>query len=469
MDTSHSANQCPSPGGLRQAGGLTQPGFHLGSLFQHPSQNWHVIGWLFCCVLIAFTWVYAFIIIARHARNYYDSHVQRHKLRVLLYPPVYATLAWFSYLRYDYSTTIMFFATLFESFAVYNLYMCLQSYLQPFRDEAGQRKEDITVKLFYFFKIHIKSKWGLHYNTITNILVFQYPIWSIIDAFISIFAELRGYYCEGSYNFHGAYVYLTIIDFVSLSVILSALFTYLAVFHEEWKRGKIHAHGMFWCVKGPIMFIFYIGDILLTALTTAGVIKGTDGTNSSDSIAWPAAAVKNGLYVIIICVVMAFIIILMAKYYGPQDVVAKHENGQLDTVRMTPSKALIDGYVTYIPEFLYGVLCCGVDSCRLARKRVELRSRKKQEMNSGGNTHLLTTQPTETERPSYSDSSEIYPMVEIPDQYSPNLGPPLPTRYESNTQHQEAPTLPTRPEDSSSSQHQVHYPMPVPETYHGQQ
>ncbi|ORY03292.1 hypothetical protein K493DRAFT_276662 [Basidiobolus meristosporus CBS 931.73] len=465
MDTSESENQCPSPGGLRRDGGLSQPGFHLDSLFQQPSQNWHIIGWLFCCVLLAFTWVYAFIVVGRHAKNYYNSHVQRHKLRILLYPPVYATLAWFSYLRYDYSTTIMFFATLFESFAVYNLFMCLQSYLQPFRDEAGKRKEDITVNMFYFFKIRIKSKWGLHYNTITNILVFQYPIWSIMNAFISIFAELRGYYCEGKYNFHGAYVYLTIINFVSLSVILSALFTYLAVFHEEWKRGKIRAHGMFWCVKGPIMFIFYVGDILLTILTTAEVIKGTDGSNSSDSIAWPAAAVKNGLYVIIICVVMAFVIILMAKYYGPQDMIAKHASGELSTERMTPLKAITDGYITYIPEFLYGILCCGVDSCRLARKRAELRSRKKQEMNSGGNTYLLTTQPTETAMQNHAENSEIYPMAEIPGQHPSQFGPPLPARLESSHQHQEVPIIPSRPEDTGFSQ-QVHYPMPAPENHH---
>lgn len=49
----------------------------------------------------------------------------------------------------------MFFATLFESFAVYNLYTCLQAYLQPFRDEAGNTKEPITTKVFGLFTIRL--------------------------------------------------------------------------------------------------------------------------------------------------------------------------------------------------------------------------------------------------------------------------------------------------------------------------
>jgi hypothetical protein len=203
---------------------------------------------------------------------------------------------------------------------------------------------------------------------------------SLMDSFISIFAELKGRYCEGAYSFKGAYVYLTIINFVSLSVILTALFTYLDVYHREWLRGKVKAHGMFWCVKGPIMVNFYFGDILLSILTTTGVITGS----TSGSIEWPADAVKNGIDVIIICAVMMVDSFLMFRFFGPADnIQSAGKNGQVN--KMTAWKAFVDGYLAYIPEFIHATLCCGVDSYRLAKKRRALKKKKKLEALNGNN------------------------------------------------------------------------------------
>lgn len=383
---------CPTTPGLSSEGGF-DPGLDWSSVKANPTANWHVIGWMVCLLLLAITWIVSIVTVTKHLRNYYEPQIQRHKLRVLLFPPVYATLAWFSYLRYDYATTIMFFATVFESFAVFNLYTSLQAYLEPFRQEAGDLKEEKDTKIMFVKNLHLKSMWGMHYRTITDILVFQYPVWSLIDSFMSIFAQLKGRYCEGVYSFKGAYVYLTIINFFSLSVILTALFTYLDVYHREWKRGNVPAHGMFWCVKGPIMFIFYVGEMLLTILTTAGVIQGTDGSHGS--IAWPADAVKNGLYVIIICVVMFVDCFMMLRFFGPKDNIQNAaKNGQVK--KMSYWHAFYDGYISYIPEFFYLVACCGADSFKLMKKRKELKKRKNLEALNGTNNNLSnSSNPTE--------------------------------------------------------------------------
>ena len=132
------------------------------------------------------------------------------------------------------------------------------------------------------------------------------------------------------------------------------------------------------------MAIFYFGDILLSILKTCNVIKGTDGTQSSDGLAWPASAVKNGLDVIIICVTMMIASCLMYKYFGPQDQIRKRG----DTPRITGWKAFVDAYITYIPEFFRNILCCGLDSYRLARKRAELRQRKKEGLYTADNSSV---------------------------------------------------------------------------------
>lgn len=384
------SESCPTTPGLSTGG--FEPGLDWAYVKEYPDQNWHVYGWIVSLLFILITWIVSLLVVVRHLKNYYEPQIQRHKLRVLLFPPVYATLAWFAYLRYDYSTTIMFFATVFEAFAVYNLYTTLQAYLYPFRVEAGDLKEPKDTKLMFIFDLHLKSMWGMHYRIITDVLVLQYPIWSLIDSFMSIFAELKGRYCEGAYSFKGAYVYLTIINFISLSIILTALFTYLDVYHREWLRGKVKAHGMFWCVKGPIMVNFYFGEILLSILTTVGVIKGS----TAGSIEWPADAVKNGLYVIIICFVMMVDSFLMFRFFGPADNI--QNAGMNDGKKMTAWHAFVDGYLAYIPHFIRDFLCCGVDSYRLAKKRKELSKRKKLEAMNGSNEnnsnptdHLLNT------------------------------------------------------------------------------
>lgn len=90
-----------------------------------------------------------------HLMHYYTLEIQRHKVRVLAYPAFYALFAWLSYLKYKYETVIMFCAKLFESFAVYNLYMCLQSYLKPYRERYAGQKIPITTKVLGILKVHL--------------------------------------------------------------------------------------------------------------------------------------------------------------------------------------------------------------------------------------------------------------------------------------------------------------------------
>jgi Organic solute transporter Ostalpha len=183
--------------------------------------------------------------------------------------------------------------------------------------------------------------------------------------------ELSGNYCPGSFSPKGAYVWLTVMNFFCLSLILGALFTYLAVYHNEWKLGNIQAHGLFWCVKGPIMIIFYFGTILLTALTTFHVIKDVPPANGGTF--WPAAAIKNGYEAIIVCFVMAIDAVMMMKYYGmDEEDYFDHKDEHLNFFM-----AFVDAFLAFIPQFILSLMTCGQSTVRLAKKRQELKLRRK--------------------------------------------------------------------------------------------
>lgn len=194
---------------------------------------------------------------------------------------------------------------------------------------------------------------------------------NIISALISIFTQIKGVYCDGQFSLHGAYLYLTVIQFISLSIILCALFTYLSIFNNEWKDGNIRAHGMFWCVKGPIMFIFYCGDCLLALLGYMKVIKDKPPSSPGGTY-WTSEAVKNGYYVLIICSCMAVVGILMQIYFG-----LDAKEYQTEEADMNYFEALSDGFLAYIPQFVKNVFMCGGDTVVLAKKRIRLRKERR--------------------------------------------------------------------------------------------
>ncbi|KAI8369750.1 organic solute transporter Ostalpha-domain-containing protein [Blakeslea trispora] len=363
----------------------------------------HVWGWLASGFLVLVAITLASHTINEHLHHYCTPEIQRHKVRVIAYPAAYSILAWLSYLKYDYETVILFFARLCESFAVYNLYMCLQSYLQPYRTQNEGVKESVSTTVFGI-PLKIKSKWGLHFRVIIDILVFQFPIWNILSALISIITQIKGVYCDGVFSSQGAYVYLTAIQFISLSIILMALFSYLSVFDSEWKEGDIKAHQMFWCVKAPIMVIFYFGDILLAVLTYFEVIQDIPYSTTSGTY-WTAAAIKNGYYVLLICATMAVVSLLMQLYFGVSD--ADYEQGEPEHHYF---EALWDGFLAYIPQFILSVFMCGGDTVTLAKKRIKLKHKERRL--SEDERSLLT--PAETEAAEMPHSVHDYLTQPMP-------------------------------------------------------
>ncbi|KAI9305767.1 hypothetical protein BJ944DRAFT_179416 [Cunninghamella echinulata] len=358
---------CPTEKGFRNPSLFHQPGFNFGDIWEHPDIYWHVIGWIFSILFVITTLAICLTLITKHLRNYYKPRIQQHKLRILLYPPMYSLLAWFSFLRPDYATTILFFATIFEAFA----------------------KEPIKTKVFCCIPFRIKSKWGMHFRVIVGILVIQFPIWSIIKSLISLISQSQGYYCESGFNFKGAHVYLVLINFVSLSFIIITLFIYLAVYSKEFKQLQVPSHGMFWTIKLPILIEFYIGSILLSILKYVAVIKAKK-TGNHELDHEMVEQIKMGLESIITCFVMCVSSFMMVKYYNLDRDISKvqHDNGISNNyIELPVWFALMDAYFYYIPEFIRQVYGCGTETYQLARKRRQIIKNKRKKISTTNNVN----------------------------------------------------------------------------------
>lgn len=177
-----------------------------------------------------------------------------------------------------------------------------------------------------------------------------------------------------------------------------ALFTYLSVYNNEWKEGNIRAHGMFWCVKGPIMVIFYFGDILLAALKYFNVIKDQEPTTPG-GLFWTAAAIKNGYYVLIICLCMAVVAKLMQYYFGLDAI-----EEQTEVPDYNYFEAFADAFLAYIPQFVKNVFNCGGDTVVLAKKRIKLRKERR----LSDDMHSLLSPERDLERSNSNSSIHEY-------------------------------------------------------------
>ncbi|KAI9305766.1 hypothetical protein BJ944DRAFT_239352 [Cunninghamella echinulata] len=340
---------CPTEKGLQDPSLFRQPGFKIGDIWEHPDK----------------------------------PRIQQHKLRILMYPPMYSLLSWFSYLRPDYATTILFFATIFEAFAVYNLYTCLQDYLLPLRMKAGDKKESIKIKL--------------------RCIRFRM---SIIKSLISIISQSQGYYCESSFNFRGTHIYLVLINIVSLVTAIITLIIYLVVYREDFKQLQVPSRGMFWTIKLPIFIEFFIRNILSSILKYVAIIKAKKtGNHGLDQ--GRAEQIKVGLESIITCFIMCVASLMMIKYYNldkdisrtqhynetsysyiededeiqmeqnSNDIILSDNINDINTDAIQLKKlpvwfAIMDAYFYYIPEFIRQVYGCWAGTCQLVCKRRQL-------------------------------------------------------------------------------------------------
>ncbi|CAO3637918.1 unnamed protein product [Cunninghamella blakesleeana] len=432
-----------------------KPGFSFSEAMKHPDENWNVILWIASSFFILITTIVCFTIIAKHVRNYNQPIIQQHKLRILIYPPFYALLTWIAYLQMDYATVILFFASFFEAFAVFNLYTCLFDYLQPLRDQMKDKKVPVDIKVLGCFHLRVKSKWGMHFRVIIGILVIQFPVWTIFNAIISLIAQSQGYYCESAPSIHGAHVYLMVIEFISLFTILTSLIIYMRVFSDELRQENVPYMGMFWTIKFPIFIVFFVSTAVLSMLEFKNIIQPIY-SKIDGSILWTPIQIKTSIKTSICCFAMFIASMMMMNYYQVDEyrpkvndnmnndstidqrddkkdtmnqITTNQMENQVEVIplkKMSPCYAIIDAYFFYIPRFLYQIYQYGIDTGHLFRKRKEIRRKRifnrKNKKNSTTTTTTATTttieiiaEVSETIIPSSSSSSSSSPSKIIND------------------------------------------------------
>lgn len=249
--------------------------------------NWtpHKIGWVIAGSAAAVTCLLALITIIGHARNYNKPLEQRQIIRVLLFPPVYAVVSFLSYRFFRAYTYYELAEAAYESFAIAAFLMLMLQFIGTNVNEQKSvfaRKDKKPLPLPFCCWRYRPSK--AYFLVLLKWSVVQYCFVRPALSIAGIVTEYYEVYCSSSLSYRYAYVYLTSVDFVSITVALYGLIVLYTLVKEDLQGKRPLAK--FATIKIGIFLIFYQGFIF-SLLANHGVLHATQywsTTNIADGL-----------------------------------------------------------------------------------------------------------------------------------------------------------------------------------------
>ncbi|KAI7943901.1 hypothetical protein MJO28_011429 [Puccinia striiformis f. sp. tritici] len=271
--------------------------------FSENSINWdaHRIGWVIAGSMSILSIIISAYTIHQHATHYHRPLEQRQIIRIILMPPVYAVISFFSYRFFRAFTYYHLVETVYEAFAIGAFLFLLVQYIG--NAPASQRvilsnapKASVPFP-FCFWRYRPSKPYFLH---AIKWLVLQYCIFRPLITIVGIICEANHVLCATQYSVYFAQVYLEAIDFIVFSLALYGLMVFYTV-------TKIHLKGQsplakFLTIKGIVFFTFYQGFVF-SILEKHEVIKG--------SLYWTSTNVSEGLQALCTTIEMVVFSIIM--------------------------------------------------------------------------------------------------------------------------------------------------------------
>ncbi|KAL8287049.1 hypothetical protein RQP46_004055 [Phenoliferia psychrophenolica] len=280
-----------------------------------------------------------------HARNYYVPKEQRQILRIILMPPVYAIVSFFSYRFFRAYTYYQLVVVVYESLVLAAFLMLLLQFIGE--SDAEQRKvllakEKRKIPIpFCCIRFRPSKPYFLH---ALKWSVLQYSLLRPLISLAGVITNAFGVLCPTQYSVYFAEVYLDSVDFVSISVALYGLIVFYALVKERL-AGK-QPLLKFLSIKGIVMITFY-QSFLFSILQDYKVIKAT--------AYWTAENVADGLQALCTCCEMVIFSLIFLKAFSHKPYKSERPAGAPHT---SVFWAFIDSinYSDFVMEGWYGIV-----------------------------------------------------------------------------------------------------------------
>ncbi|WWD18220.1 hypothetical protein CI109_102670 [Kwoniella shandongensis] len=278
----------------------------------------HRIGWAVSGGCAALTALITLFTLTMHATHYQHPPAQRQVMRVLLMPPVYAIVSFFSYRYYTEYEYYILAETAYEAVTLSAFLMLLMELVSMGTDDQQIKsalKEKDKMKFpfpFNFWRFRASKPYFWHALSFS---VMQYVVLRPLISVIGIICQYYDVLCPEQYSVHFAEAYLDAVDFVSISVALYGLIVFYVLCKGELKGRK--PLSKFLAIKLIVFFTFY-QSFLFSILQSHNVIKAT--------AYWTATNVSDGLSALCTCVEMVIFSVYMGWAYNWTDYTDRMKN-----------------------------------------------------------------------------------------------------------------------------------------------
>ncbi|KAF9108107.1 hypothetical protein BGX29_003303 [Mortierella sp. GBA35] len=227
---------------------LTDP----GQFFDGHSIVWkrHYIGWALCGVFALIASVLTFRLLYKHAKNYTKPVEQRQIMRILLMIPIYAIISGLSYRFYKEAVYYEVIRDCYEAFVIHSFFMLLLTYLGDDNEArrakiTGSEREKLMFPLNCFY-YNPQSDMFLHYMKYG---ILQYVVIKPIATIAAVVLQYKDIYCPTSFSFAFGRVYITIINFISVTVAMYCLVIFYMNIKAEIQDRNVFKATEYWSVE----------------------------------------------------------------------------------------------------------------------------------------------------------------------------------------------------------------------------
>ncbi|KAF9917809.1 hypothetical protein BX616_011226 [Lobosporangium transversale] len=211
----------------------------------------HYIGWGIAGICTFLSTVISFRLLYKHARNYTKPAEQRHIMRIVLMIPIYSFISFLSYRFYKQAIYYETIRDCYEAFVIHSFFMLLLTYLG---EDTEVRKSRINagperMKLVFPLNCWYYNPQGELFLRMMSYGVLQYVVVKPATTIAAVILEYKGLYCETMYSFAYGKVYITIINFISVTIAMYFLVVFYVTIKSEIQEQNVFKATEYWSVN----------------------------------------------------------------------------------------------------------------------------------------------------------------------------------------------------------------------------
>ncbi|KAF9263113.1 DUF300-domain-containing protein, partial [Marasmius fiardii PR-910] len=272
--------------------------FQNGTLvFQSEFALWpHHVGWIIASTFTIIATIVSAWLVSKHLKWYTNKHEQRHIVRILFMPPIYAIVSTASFFFWNNATPLILLRDCYESTVLTSFFYLLLYYINPspeeqrviFRkvglseeadNEALRKGEEIKKWVFPLGFVKRKPADGLYFLQYMKWGVLQYCVLRPLTTFAAVILDYIGLYCEDSWSPGWGHIYLVVIVSLSVTIAMYCLIQ-LYVVSSEYLAPQKPLLKLF-AIKAVVFLTFWQATFL-SVLTLFGVVNDTRYMTAED-------------------------------------------------------------------------------------------------------------------------------------------------------------------------------------------